>query len=165
MDRDTPTKVMIWKSWFSMVEAGMMGEKTLHLLAMRSREMSNRLGMKRVKRKCTPSLFTLRPHKTPQTLALGVGLPCTVLAPASTSWRESQCEMYANITFFWPCRDRSLSRVSSSFWPQFLIPHHTRSPRSLNRYQTWLLPSSKLLSLRREFSATAVRYIRTRKWS
>ena len=79
----------------------MMGEKTLHLLAMRSREMSNRLGTKRVKPKCTPSLFTLRPHKTPQTLALGVGLPCTVLAPAaSTSWRENQCEMYANIAFF-----------------------------------------------------------------
>ena len=27
------------------------------------------------------------------------------------------------------------------FWPQFLTAHHTRSPRSLNRYRTWLLPS------------------------
>lgn len=56
-----------------------MEEKTLHLPAMRCREM-NRLGMRRTKRQCVLSLFTQRPHTTPQALALG-----STLAPY---WRR-----------------------------------------------------------------------------
>lgn len=98
MDRDTPTKVMNDMSLL----ASMMGEKTLHLLAMRSREMSNRLGMRRAKRKCAPlPLHTKAPHNSTYFGAGGgstLHRACIVLRQR---WRENQREMHANIAPFW----------------------------------------------------------------